>query len=207
VVVAEEEGDDSWRGGGEKGLLDPDRGERRLEALGVDLRGPRVAHADRAVAGRRPAPGPSGVAEDALRQLGEVHQVLVLERLARAAEPGQAVLHVGRVARLAELAVVDHVDAGLGLLPHHLRHTGADARGEGGAVDRHAFLPSEHRANQVVRPREAARVRGEEPVGAALHAKRGSAAGTGAWGRPCSRRTRFAPRVMATHLSVANIAG
>ena len=148
-----------------------DGGERRLEILGVGLGGPRVAHGDRPVAGRRPAPGSPGVAEDALGQLGEVHEVPVLERLARAAEPGQAILHVGGVARLAELAVVDHVHARVRLLPHDLGHRGPGAGGEGGAVDRHPFLPGEHRPHEVLGPRQAAGVRGEEAVAALSHAK------------------------------------
>ena len=145
-----------------------------------------AARASRTVIGPlqagRPAPGSPGIAEDALGQLGEVHEVPVLERLARAAEPGQAILDVGGVARLAELAVVDHVHAGVRLLPHDLGHRGPDAGGERGAVDRHPFLPGEHRPHQVVGPRQAAGVRGEEPFAALSHAKHLSAAGTGVSG-------------------------
>ena len=106
------------------------------------------------------------IAEHALGHLREVHQVAVLQRMARAAEAGQPVLDVGRVARLAHLTVVDDGDAGLHLLPHGFGHRGADAGPEGRRVDGHAFLLREHHADQVRRPRETAGVGGEECVGA-----------------------------------------
>src|SRR3972149_1858729 len=73
-------------------------------------------------AGGRLAPRAAGIAEHAPGHAGEVHQVLVLERLARAPEPMQAVLDIGGVARLTELAVVDDVDAGRDLLAGDLPH-------------------------------------------------------------------------------------
>ena len=193
VVVPEEEGDHPRRGRRQERFRRLDGGERRLEILGVGLGCPRVAHGDRPVAGRGPAPGSPGVAEDALGQLGEVHEVPVLQRLARAAEPGQAILHVGGVARLTELAVVDHVHARVRLLPHDLGHRGPGAGGEGGAVDRHPLLPGEHRSHQVVGPRQAAGVRGEEPIATLSHATHLSAAGSGvSGGRDLPRRGRRA---------------
>ena len=86
---------------------DFDRPERRLQIVHVGLGRGRVAQADRAGAGRRLPARPARIAEHPLGHLREVHQVAVLERLARAAEPVQAVLDVGGVARLAQLAVVD----------------------------------------------------------------------------------------------------
>ena len=193
VVVPEEEGDHPRRGRRQERFRRPDGGERRLEILGVGLGRSPVAHADRAVAGRRPAPGSPRIAEDALGQLREVHEVPVLERLARAAEPREAILHVGGVARLAELAVVDHVHARVRLLPHDLGHRGPGAGGEGGAVDRHPFLPGEHRPHQVVGPRQAAGVRGEEPIATLSHARHPSATGSGvSGGRDLPRRGRGA---------------
>ena len=203
VVVPEEEGDHPRRGRRQERFRCPDGSERRLEVLGVGLGRPRVAHGDRPVAGRGPAPGSPGIAEDALGQLGEVHEVPVLERLARAAEPGQAVLHVGGVARLAEFAVVDHVHARVHLLPRRSRLTAvAGAGGEGGAVDRHPFLPGEHRPHQIVGPRQAAGVRGQEPIAALSHAKhrrRRGAAFRGAETYPGEGETRARPAAEAEH--------
>ena len=56
VIVPEEERDHARRGGRHEAIRAPRPGERRLEVLGVGLGRPRVAHGDRAVAGRRPAP-------------------------------------------------------------------------------------------------------------------------------------------------------
>ena len=82
-------------------------------------------------------------------QLGEVAEA---ERLP--IEAGQPVLHIGRVALLALLAVVDDIDAGLRLPPHHVVHGGCHTLVEarwlaaGVACDDHLL--------QVVRPRQTA---------------------------------------------------
>src|SRR5262245_19231779 len=89
--------------------------------------------------------------------------------MARAAEPAQPVLHVGRVARLAHLAVVHDGDARLDLLPHGLRHRVTDPASERRRLDRHAFLLREHHANEICRTRQTAAVRREESVRASLH--------------------------------------
>ncbi len=120
MVVAKEQRHHARRRCGEKSLLRRDAGQRSLEVRNVGARGLRVAHADRRVARRRLAPRASGIAEHALRELRKVGEVLVDERVAGPAEAAQPVLDVGRVARLAHLAVVDHIDAGLRLLAHHL---------------------------------------------------------------------------------------
>ena len=177
VIVPEEEGDDPRRGRREESLRRRGGRERRLEVLGVDLGGPRVAHGDRTVAGRRPPAGAPGVAEDALGQLGEVHEVPVLERLAGAAEAGQPVLDVRGVARLAELPVVDDVQARVRLLPDDLRHRAPGAGGESGRVDGNALLAGEHRPDEVLGTRQAAGMRGEEAVRAPFHATSSQAAG------------------------------
>jgi hypothetical protein len=91
-----------------------------LQMVDVGLRGQRIAHADRRVAGRRLSTRASRIAEHALLQVGEVCQVLVDEGVADAAESTQSILDVRRVARFAHLAVVDHVDAGLCLLANHV---------------------------------------------------------------------------------------
>src|SRR5204862_5785673 len=90
-------------------------------------------------------------------------------RLARAVEPAQAVLDVGGVARLAEFAVVDDVDAGRDLLLHGLRHRRPDASAEGRGVHGHALFSREHGSDEIVRPRETTGVRRQKALGAASH--------------------------------------
>ena len=128
VVVAEEERDHAGRGGRQEGALRLDRAERGFQILGVGVGGADVAHRDGAGAGGRLAPGAAGVAEHALRHAGELHEILILQGLAGAVEPAQAILHVGGVAGLAELPVVHDVDAGRDLLADHLGHRRPDAR-------------------------------------------------------------------------------
>ena len=169
VLVAEEERHDARRGGRQERVFDLDARERRLQVVDVGLRRLRVAHADRRVARRRlPARAP-GVAEHALGEVGEADEILVDERVAGAAEAGEAILDVGRVARLAHLAVVDDVHARLGLLADDLLDGGRDATRQRSRVDRHAFLLRVHHPDQVLGPRQAARVGREEPFSAALH--------------------------------------
>src|SRR6185436_20791492 len=110
-----------------------------------------------------------GVAEHALGHLRELHQVPVRERLARAAKSVEAILDVSGVARLAHLAIAGDGDAGVALLADHLRHRPPDARGESGPVDRDTLLLGEHHPDQVVRPRQAPGVRGQEVLEAAIH--------------------------------------
>ncbi len=128
-----------------------------------------VAHADRRVAGRSLAPRAAGIAEHALGEIGEVGEVLVDEGVAGAAEAGEPILDIGGVARLRHFAVVDDIDAGRSLLAHHLGDRRADARRERGGLDRHALLLGVHHADEIVRPRQAAGMGGEEALGAALH--------------------------------------
>src|SRR5258706_11518594 len=96
--------------------------------------GPRrlwIAYPDRRVARRRLAPRAAGIAEDPLGEVRKVHQVLIDEGVARAPEPGKPVLDVGRVTGFAHLAVVDQVDAGVGLPADHLLDRRGDPRGQG----------------------------------------------------------------------------
>src|SRR2546430_17713582 len=71
-------------------VLGLDLSEGRFQVVRVDLRRPRVAHRDRARAGGSLAPRAAWIAEHAPGHPGEVHQVPVLERLARAAEAVEA---------------------------------------------------------------------------------------------------------------------
>ena len=120
VVVAEEQRHHAGRGGAHEALGRLHLRQRGLEVVDVGPRGLRIAHADRRVAGRRLAPRAAGIAEHALRQLREVGEVLIDEGVAGAAEAVEPVLDVGGVARLRQFAVVDEVDAGVGLLADHL---------------------------------------------------------------------------------------
>ena len=169
VVVAEEQRDDAGRGGAHEQARSPGVcASAALQIGDVPLRGAGVAHADRAVAGRRLAARAAGIAEDLPGQRREVDEVLVDEAVAGAAEARQPVLDVGGVARLRHLAVVDDVDAGLDLLADDLGHRRADRARRAPRLDRHAFLLGEHHADEVLRPRQAAGMRGEKALGAAF---------------------------------------
>ena len=182
VVVAEEQRDDARRGRAHE-RVGPARGrERGLEIVDVGARRRRIAHADRSVAGRRLAARSAGIAEHALGEIGEVGEILVHEGVAGAAEAGEPVLDVGGIARLRHLAVVDEIDAGLDLLAHHLGDRRAHARRQRRAIDRHALLLGVHHPDEVVGPRQAAGMGGEEALGAAAH--RPLSARTGRLQRP-----------------------
>ena len=109
---------------------------------------------------------PPGSPNTRFGQLGETGQVLVDEGIAGAAEAGEPILDVGGIARLRHLAVVDEVDAGLGLLLHHLGDRRAHARRQRRAVDRHALLLGVHHPDEVVRSRQAAGMGGQEALAA-----------------------------------------
>jgi hypothetical protein len=155
---------------GEAALRKPaSAGQRRFQVLRIRFRGLRIRNLDRTVARRRLAARAPGIAEDLTLEHREVREVLVLEGIALAAETAQAILDVGRVARLAQLAVVDDVDTRRDLLADDVGHRRLDARVQRRAVDGHALFLGEHHLDEVGRPRQAARVGGEESFGAALH--------------------------------------
>ena len=141
----------------------------RLEVICIDLRGFPVAHADRRVARRRLAAGTARIAENALFQPREIGQVLIDEGIAGTAEALEPILDVGRIARLRHLAIIDQVDACIGLFFDDLGDGRLHPRRQGVRVDRDAFLLGVHHADQVVRPGQAAGVGGQETVTAALH--------------------------------------
>src|SRR5205823_6368754 len=96
-------------------------------------------------------------------------EILVYEGVTDPAEAVQAVFHVGGVAGLRHLAVVHDVHARPGLLAHHFLDRRAYARAERAGADWHALLFRIHHAHQVLRTRQAPRVRGEKALGAAFH--------------------------------------
>ena len=169
VLVAKEERDDTGRGCRHEHLFRLHLGERRLQVVDVRLRSGGIADADRRVARRRLPPRASRVAEHTLREVGKSDEILVDERIAGAAETAQSILDVGRIARLAHFAVVDDVDTRVGLLPHDFFDRQRDTLRERGGVDQNTLLLGVHHPDEIVRPREASRVRRQKSVGAALH--------------------------------------
>ena len=83
--------------------------------------------------------------------------------------PDSRAARIGHPVDLAVLAVADDVDAGVGLLPHHLRDRARDARVEGAAVVGLAQLLVVEQRDQIGRARQAAGVGGEDAAVAALH--------------------------------------
>ena len=122
VLVAEEQRDDAGRGGAHELPTRAPTAALRFSASRWAARGSRTAMAA-LHAGVSP-PRAARIAEDPRGHLREIRQVAIRERMALSAEAGQPVLHVGGVARLAHLAVVDDIDAGLHLTTHHRGHRG-----------------------------------------------------------------------------------
>ncbi len=90
-----------------------------------------------------------------------------------ALEAAQALEHVLRPAdRFPELAVADHVDAGLGLAANDLGDRIGQAPVVGGLVDRLARLLRAQEILQRLRPDQAADMGGEDAIGAAFHLAR-----------------------------------
>src|SRR5262249_62205649 len=112
----------------------------------------------------RVAPRRPGVADHALREPRELREILIEKGVARAGEAGAPVLDVSRIARLRHLAVIDEIDARLGLFLDDLRDSRPYARIERRAVDRHAFFLREHRADEIVGPRQAAGMRRQKSL-------------------------------------------
>src|SRR5436190_1461927 len=82
----------------------------------------------------------AGIAEHALLQLGKIREILVDEGVAGAAEAREAILDVGRVARLRQFAVIDDVDPGLRLLLHDVGDRPPHAHRERLRIDRYALF-------------------------------------------------------------------
>ncbi len=143
--------------------------QRDLQILHICLYGGGVADGDGAIARRALASRPSRVAEHAPGNVGEIHEILVHERVACTPESLQAVLDIRRIARLGKLAVVDDVDSAGDLLRHHFRDRGANPSGQSRSFDRQSFFFRKHHLHEIGRARKAARVRGEKSIEAALH--------------------------------------
>jgi hypothetical protein len=84
-------------------------------------------------------------------------------------QPAQARHRVGDEARLPHLAIADDVEAGVDLLAHAIAHRVAHPFGIGLLVDRVAVHARQHQLEQIVRPRQAADVRGQDTFGAEFH--------------------------------------
>ena len=143
VVVVKEERDDAGRRGAHEQVFRLRAPRRRPSGSSMSIfTASRSRTADRRVAARHLPAGAPAIAVHLLMQPGIVHQVGIRRRLALAAEAVQAVLDVGRVARLRHLAVVDDVDAGGGRLADDVGHGVANARGERVAARRACPPPS-----------------------------------------------------------------
>ena len=80
-------------------------------------------------------------------------------------DAAQPLQHIGRPGpELAELAVADDVDAGLGLLRNDLRHRGLEAGLERILLDRDALLDRTDVIEELRRPRERTHVGGQNAV-------------------------------------------
>ena len=170
VVVAEEERDDAGRGGAHERILG------RVTAASAALR---FSTSACAAAGSRTLIGPlqagvlrrerPGSPNTRLANLGKSTRSRYAKRLARAAESVEAILDVGGVARLAHLAVVDDVDARVAPACRRLPPPppGCARRARPGRPARPP--PWRTSSGSGRRPRQAAGVRGEEALEAALH--------------------------------------
>ena len=76
---------------------------------------------------------------------------------------------VGGVADLAGLAVADDVDSGGDLLRDHILDTTPHGGIELGLVVRFAAILGEEEIDDLLRPRQAAHVRGQDPFRTPLH--------------------------------------
>jgi hypothetical protein len=79
-------------------------------------------------------------------------------------DAGQALGRVGLKAHLRLLAVADHVDAGIGLLPHDRGHRRGRLARERGRVIRLAGHAGEQQRGDIVGARQAARMGGQDSL-------------------------------------------
>ncbi len=104
------------------------------------------------------------------QQIAADHDVEALLGGARVRfDAGDPVADIGRIGRLAHLAVGDHVDAGRDLLRDDVVDRFDHLALEGVRRDRLALLAAENKVDQRLRPRQAAGMGGEDAVGRGLH--------------------------------------
>ena len=95
------------------------------------------------------------------RELGRERCAALLRPRLEAIQP---FVDIGEETRLRLLAVAYDIDAGLGLPAHTVRHGGADPRLICGLVVRLAGQPCLHHVEHVVWSRQAADMRGKDPI-------------------------------------------
>jgi hypothetical protein len=84
-------------------------------------------------------------------------------------DPGKPLIDIGDKADPALLAIGDDVDAGLRLTAHRFGHRALDPRGERRVVHRLALRFLLDQPAQILGPRQAADMRRQDAIGAALH--------------------------------------
>ena len=159
-------GDDAGRGGVHEGAGRRRLVHRRAIVGKIGLQRPGIARLDRRAAGRRVQVRQLGVGAHAGGVTGMGQQVRrhPAQRL-RLAEAVQPVLDIVGVGDFRHLAVADDVDAALDLLLHDFRDRfGHTALQQGRVVGPVAVLRDEQ-VDQVVRPRQAADMGGQDAVG------------------------------------------
>ncbi len=168
IVVLEEVPDDARRRRGHELVCHRGALERGGEVFDVAL--------DQRVA----APG-DGTGTDRAFQVprAEHPQLVELRKIRRfdlgtrgaavAVESGEPLRDVGSVANFADFAVVDHVHVRVDLLADDFPDGVFDTLFERGVVAQLLLIVALDHGHQVIGPRQAARMRGEDAIGAALH--------------------------------------
>ena len=165
VLVGQEEGDDARRRRVHERPRDVLPGQRAAEGREVALEGLAMLVGDRPPADGPLVPGARPGLHLTVAKPRE--RVEVGRRRARGVtelEPAQAMADVRRVPDLAHLAVADDVDPGLDLTGHAIGDGGPDDPVELRALDLAPVVLGEDDIHDVVGPREAPDVGGEDAV-------------------------------------------
>ena len=178
-----------------------ERGAQRVE-LGRKLRAAAVCDRPGADRERTPAPGAHLLRDGGLIVFGKVARLARVGERARARasallEPEEALSRIGDEARLSHLAVAHDVEPRRRLLPDAACDRFAHVRRIGRLIDRLAIHSRQHHLEEVVGPRQAADMRGQDAIGAQLHATL----------RPCSEPhpiSSLALRALAFAASVSS---